>query len=317
MGVFDQASRYVLKSDPAAFFTWRMRRFVEHFVFLRWLDTTTLAFPGGPGRICDTVAEFEPPADEEPRRLLDVEAQSQPHADMLERLGEYAYRLRRSLRYGEKPARKYQVVSVLLNLTGPEQTPELDMRQPELDDAGAHLVVVQVTFTTEDAALTLAGIASGELSRGVLPWIPLMQGGDEEGIMVEWRRLALTEPNEQRLADYGGLALVFADLADRQEVWAQALEGWNVKQSRQVLEWQAEARQEADLERFRRDILRALELRYRGPVPTDLAAQVAALTDLEVLSQWFDATQTADNLEAFRASIDQLASANGSQTPGN
>ena len=58
MGVYDQASHYALKSDPAAFFLWRIRRFVDRFTFLGWLDTTTLAFPGEPDRVCDTVAEF-------------------------------------------------------------------------------------------------------------------------------------------------------------------------------------------------------------------------------------------------------------------
>ncbi len=241
MGVFDQASHYALKADPSAFFIWRLGRFVDRFAFLRWLDTTTLAFPGEPDRVCDTVAEFAPRDGEGPRRLLDVESQSEPHADMLERLGEYAYRLRRGQRYGAGQEGKYQVVSVLLNLTGPAQRSELDMREADLDGAGLHQRVVLVTFAEEDAAATLAGIASGELSRGLLPWIPLMRGGEEPTIIMEWRSLALEELNAQRRGDYGGLALVFAELAGRRPVWREALEGWNMQVSQQVLEWQAEA----------------------------------------------------------------------------
>lgn len=154
--------------------------------------------------------------------------------------------------------------------------------------------------------------ASGDLSRSVLPWIPLMRGGDEAGIIMEWRRLALEEPSAQRRGDYGGLALVFAELAGRRPVWREALEGWNMQVSQQVLEWQAEARIEADLERSRKDILRALELRFRAPVPADLTATVTALADLDELSRWFDATLTSDSLEAFRAAINQTtASSNG------
>ena len=130
MGVFDQASHYVLKSNPSAFFTWRHRPFVERFVFLGWLDTTTIAFPGEPDRICDTVAEFAPRDGGGSRCLLDVEFQSEPHPDMLERVGEYAYRLRREARYGAGQGGKYLVLSVLLNLTGPMQPRELDMRRP-------------------------------------------------------------------------------------------------------------------------------------------------------------------------------------------
>ena len=53
--------------------------------------------------------------------LLDIEAQSYPDVDMLERQGEYAFRLRRERRYGRGRRGKYQVVSVLLNLTGAVQ----------------------------------------------------------------------------------------------------------------------------------------------------------------------------------------------------
>lgn len=305
MGVFDRASHYALKSNPAAFFTWLMPRFVDQFVFLGWLDTTTIAFPGEPDRICDTVAEFAPRSEEGPRCLLDVEFQSQPHLDMLERGGEYAYRLRREARYGVGQAGKYRVVTVLLNLTGPPQPLELDMRQTELDGAGAWLRVVQVTFAEEEAAKILTRIASGELSRGVLPWIPLMRDGGDPAIIGEWRRLALEEPSGQRRSDYGGLALVFAGLAGRRQMWEQALKGRNMLQSEVVLEWQ----REAEIERSHKLILRLLELRHRQAVPADLEATVTASNDLEELSRWFDLAVTTDTLEAFRIALTAAQSA--------
>ena len=175
----------------------------------------------------------------------------------------------------------------------------------------ACICAVQVTFAEEDASATLAGIASGELLRGLLPWIPLMRSGGEAGIIMEWRRLALEEPSVQRRGDYGGLALVFAELAGRRPVWRQALEGWNMQVSQQVLEWQAEARVEAELARSRRDILRAIELRFHTPPPFDLTAAVSTLTDLNELSRWFDIAITSDTLDAFRTAIGQAAESNG------
>src|SRR5262249_22124169 len=91
----------------------------------------------------------------------------------------------------------------------------------------------------EDAAATLAGIAVGHIARCLLPFIPLMRGGAEPGIIAEWKTLAQAEPDPRRRSDYGGLALVFAGLTDCRPLWKRALQGWNVEQSQQVLEWQA------------------------------------------------------------------------------
>jgi hypothetical protein len=60
MGVFDQGAKYTIKDEPAGFFAWRLPRFFAAFAFAGWSDTTTLAFPGEPDRVCDTVAEFVP-----------------------------------------------------------------------------------------------------------------------------------------------------------------------------------------------------------------------------------------------------------------
>ena len=131
MGVYDQAGRYAIKRQPSAFFRWRAPRLWLAWRFIRWQDTRTLPFPGEPERICDTVAEFEDRTDPQRRCLVDVEVQAKPDADMLERLGEYAFRLRRELRHGTGAAGKYPVLCLVLNLTGAEQASRLDMTLPE------------------------------------------------------------------------------------------------------------------------------------------------------------------------------------------
>ena len=303
MGVFDQAARYTAKRRPLAFFAWQVPGLLAAWEFHAWHDTSRIAFPGEPDRICDTVAEFHHSADPQRRCLLDVEFQSEPDPDILERLPEYAARLRRELRFGVGQAGKYLVVSVLLNLTGPEQSQDLNMRLPELGGRGHHFGVVLCTLREQDAAATLARIAVGELERWVLPWIPLMRGAEQAGIIKVWKRLAEQEPDGAARSDFGGLALVFAELARRGDAWRRALKGWNMLQSQQVLEWQEEARQETRIERARRYVLRALEKRFQAPVPSDLVARIEALTDLDELDRWFDATLTAASVEAFRAAV--------------
>ena len=299
MGVFDQASRSAIKSAPPAFFRWLAPAFVERFAFRDFVDTQTIAFPGEPDRTCDTVAEFVPVAGDGPHRLLDVEPQSEPDSEMLDRCGEYAFRLRRELRYGAGRQHKYNVVNVVVNLTGPEQAHDLDMREADLGDAGPHLRVFQVTMREIDAAATLAAIAADLRLFAVLPWVPLMRRGDETDIIEEWKRLVMLEADQKRRAYIATLALVFAELPNRSAAWKSALEGWNVKMSQQVLEWKGE--------QVREDLLRLFAWRFHAPLPEDLEKQLNELTLPDQLTPWLRAVVTTDSPEAFRAAVNQPA----------
>ncbi len=319
MGVYDQAGRYVIKRRPGAFFTWRAPALWAAWKLIRWQDTRTLPFPGEPDRVCDTVAEFQHRAEPHRRCLVNVEVQARPDADMLERLGEYALRLRRELHYGPTMTDKYVVLCLVLNLTGTEQSRRLDMAVPEWGEAGQWLQVAQGTLRSESAAQTLARIAAGELERWVLPWLPLLRGAAEAANLKTWKRLARQEPDRRSRSDFGALALVFAELAGTAAVWRQALKGWNMQESPQVLEWQAEARAEGRVEgrvegraegrvEGRRetraeDIRRAIRLRFDTPMPADLEEQLAALKREADLDRWFEASQTAASLDAFRAAV--------------
>jgi hypothetical protein len=149
----------------------------------------------------------------------------------------------------------------------------------------------------EDAAGTLARIASGELSRCVLPWVPLMRAGGEPAILEEWKRLADLESDQQVRLQYAGDALVFAELPGVWAEWQKALEGWNVRESQQVLEWQAEA----EVRTRREVLLRLLEKRCKAPVPSDLAEAIQATQDMNLLLRWFDAAAEANTFDDFRA----------------
>ena len=303
MSQFDQAARYAAKLDPPGFLRWLLSSLDPGLAFRGWLDTRTLPFPGEPDRTCDTVASLAQGTASDPLWALVIEFQAEPDPDMLDRLLEYLARVRRELRHGPQRRGKYAVVGALLNLTGAVQRDTLEMLLPPLLGVGLRLQVVQRTLREEDALSTLQGIASGAVARCILPWIPLMHRGAESSIMEVWQRLASAEPHSRWRSDYAALALVFADLADCRQRWRQALEGWNMRESQQVLEWQEEARTEARVEMKRADLLRLLQLRFQTPVPGDLAAAVEVLHDLEELSRWFDVAATAASLDEFHATV--------------
>jgi hypothetical protein len=171
------------------------------------------------------------------------------------------------------------------------------------------LAVPEKNLADENAAATLDGIAQGSLDRCLLPWIPLMRGGHRADIIERWKALAAGEPDAERRADWGGLVLVFAEAAGHWPAWKQALEGWNVQTSQQVLEWQAEALQrgraegkiEGKAEGKAEAVIGTLQLRFTKKLPKKLQQTVLQTTDLGLLDQWFQTAHTADSLEDFRA----------------
>jgi len=204
---FDQAARYAAKLDPPGFFRWL---FDGPLVFRDWLDTRTIPFPGEPDRTCDTVAGFENPKDIDQPFAVVVEFQSQPASDAVERLLEYVVRLRRELRHGSQRKNKYLVAGALLNLTGPAQKPLLEMLLSTVPEIGLRFNVLVRTLREEEAASMLAAIESGETARCIPPWIPLMHGGKEAGIIAIVK--AMTDLEE--LARWFDVALTAATLYD-------------------------------------------------------------------------------------------------------
>ncbi|MBW3596289.1 MAG: hypothetical protein KY475_03330 [Planctomycetes bacterium] len=165
------------------------------------------------------------------------------------------------------------------------------------------------TVREEIAAETLAKIGVGELARCVLPWVPLMRYASNIDTIREWKRLAESEPDVHLRSDFGGIALVFAELAKRGEFWRQHLEDWNVQQSQQVLEWQREARQEGIKEGFKEGrkeaIRRVLQRRFPDAATAKTLARVNALNDADEIDRLFDAALEAASFDAFQQQIDK------------
>jgi len=215
---------------------------------------------------------------------------------MLARMFHYASGLYLEL---ETRAQKYgqtNVALVVLDLTGPPQKDQIHCEPHGAKGGLIHIRVVRKCFREEDAAALLARIEKDELGRCLLPWIPLMKGADQSAIIEHWKRCGDLEPDDLRRGRYKNLAMVFADLADRKEIWKQGLEDWNVKQSTVANEWRAEAHQ--------KDILRLLNIRFHVRSP-EIVERVTETQDIDQLLRWFDLAATANSLADFQAAMDE------------
>jgi hypothetical protein len=297
MNHFDQASRFAAKLDAIGFLRWLLDDPAGRYRFRRWLDARRLPFPGDPEGFCDTVAEIDDRDVPSPPWAVPVEFQSEPDPAMFGRFLMYLGQLWLELRPDEERGSRYQVGGIVVNLTG-RGVASRDMKLGETPLRTA-LGVVECNMAEKDAQAVLDGIAAGAVARCLLPWIPLMHGGGVAGIIERWKGMASAESDERRRGEYGQLALVFAEAAGCAPAWKNALKEWNVKQSQQVLEWQAEAKAEAKAEA----VLEVLATRLATEIPSELAEHVRSVHDLGTLTNWLKVASTTPSLDDFRRAI--------------
>ena len=147
----------------------------------------------------------------------------------------------------------------------------------------------------------------------MLPFIPLMQGGGESGIIAKWLDLAGAEPDARRRGDYGGLALVFAEAAGCSDAWKIALKEWNVIQSKQVAEWQDQARQQGmELGRQQGEtqgaanlLLCFLSTKF-GELPEPVVKAVQSVGKTEQLNTLLIRAMQSASIEAWRQGSPEL-----------
>jgi hypothetical protein len=147
-------------------------------------------------------------------------------------------------------------------------------------------VVLQRSWRDESAADTLTQIAVGRTTRWLLPWVPLMTGGDDLAIMERWKQVALTEPDTRVRARLGAFALVFARRAQRDDLWKQALGDWDMSNLQEVDYWHHEGRTEGEILKGRQWLLTLLESRF-GSLPEELIQRIQAVEDIQRLDRAF------------------------------
>jgi hypothetical protein len=303
MNDFDQAARRLARLDPLGLFRYLLPGLAADVNFAGWLDTRAVPFPGPTDRTGDTVAELRFRGDPGRPRAVVLEFQTRNDGDILERLFDYAARLRLDVRPVADPSRRYDVVAAVVNLTGPGQPGVLEMTLPGEASVGTVFRVRVVALREDDAARVLDGVAGGAIARCVLPWVPLMRGGGEPATMERWRELAVGEADINVVAVYAGLARIFAELTPQRATWREMLEGWKVMESATVNEWRVEVRRE--------DIITILTTRFRGELPADLRAALAAMTDHRELNRLISIAVVTPSLDDFRAALQNRSPSSG------
>jgi hypothetical protein len=221
-GSYDKASRYAARIDPPGFLALVLGLPPAAIDFRGWLDTRHMPFPGDRNRTNDTVGRLGDTSGAGPPWAVAVEYQSDPDPDVFGRLLAYLGGLWLGLRPDPERGSRYRVAAAVVNLTGSGSA----SRRMEWAEAGlgVELRVIKFNLERESIDTLLGGIASGRLSRCVLPWVPLTAGADAIGAIERWKRLAEAETDRRR-ADYAGLARIFAERAGRKDVWRTQLEG--------------------------------------------------------------------------------------------
>ncbi len=206
-----------------------------------------------------------------------LEFQIEPDALMFGRMLGYFSPLWLELKPNDERGDRFQLGAIIVNLTGKGSA----SRAMDWAETGMYteLRFVERNLGAKHADVELASIAAGTSPPVVLSLIPLMQGGGEPATITKWLELASAEPDARRRSDYGGLALVFAEAAGCLDAWKDALKEWNVIQSKQVNEWQDQARTQMAAEL----LLRFLKWKF-GELPEVVEKSIQSLGNTDRLS---------------------------------
>jgi len=274
---YGQTARYLFWKAGALFFWWLLRLRAAQLRFERWLPNQ-LTLPGIAQRLCDGIAEL---MDLEhgglPFAAL-LEVQNQPDATMPGRLMLAGSLVWLTVKPTPLPGDRYELLGVVINLTGLGD----GARHCALSTAEWTLRPIEVNLETLDAGTLLDQIEAGTAPRVFLALIPLMQRGNEEGIIRRWRTIVGTETDPQLQSDYA-LAWVFAERVNRLDDWQNALEGLSMIESPLIAELLAKAEGKGQAKM----LLHAIQKRF-GELPEEMTATIRACADGAQLDRWFD-----------------------------
>lgn len=300
MGVYDQAARFAARADPESVPQRLARGRGVNWRFREWFDTRTVPLPGGPDRAADLVAALDDPFRPEKPWLAVLEFQTDPVEDKLDGTLEEVAILRHRVRHGDERKGKYKVVVGLIHLRGRSPVEMLDMTLP--DGSGTRYAPLIWNVAEDDAERTLERVASGEVSWGMLFWVPLMNGGGSEEVIGRWKDVVNTrvEDRQTRVA-VTHIALIFAELVGRRIMWKLSMDDSGMTESPLVNEWISQGVEKAMLKERRRTLIAVLERKFRITLPADMVRFINEQESLPLLEDWRNAALDAATLGDFMA----------------
>lgn len=261
-----------------------------------------MAVVPGLERVGDLVAVLRRTDQSGKEVFLITEIEGEPRRHAVKRLGVYTLLLSIEESTGPGPEDEPPVGSCLLNLTGRREPATVKLQVP---GTTSQLTVgpLVVNLGSEDAARTLAAVREGTTARCILPWIPLMAGGGDRGLIEDWKKVAGEEPDAELRSAYGLIALVFAELTATFVSWQQALEGWEMKESQVLSKIKREGAIEAEIRTLRGAVLEVLRVRLANPVPEAVRLAVEGTNDPEILRRWHHLALTTNTIREFGGAI--------------
>jgi hypothetical protein len=295
MSDFDHAAVFAAQTEPGVVIGRLLAPTKERLLFRDWFITRAIPLPGGPKRTPDLVAILDAPEAPTEVTLLVFEFQSSHDPEKLDTTLLEVAVFRAYARHGDNKE-KYRVGCGLIYLKG--RCPEAVLDLGFNGGFGTRHAPLLWEVEKDDAEAALTAVAEGRESWGLLFWIPLMTGAEQESIIARWQELA-SDPtkvtSQSTRHNLVTVALFFADLAGCFLLWNRLLEGMSMVESQIGNRFRAEG----DLMRSRAWLLRLLQTKYPTADTTEIKQLVDQQTDLTLLNQWFEIALEAATFEQF------------------
>jgi hypothetical protein len=226
---FDKLARFGAKEAPDEFAAVCADTRWQGWILRRWVDARILPAPLAPERTPDAIALFTHPDFPGVVWAVVVEFKLVPRTATQQQVHIYQSHLQANPHPAPELGETLWAGALIVNLTGTQPaTPQRTLGRTGIRTL---LAAACANLATLSAATFLRRIERGQLGRGALYWIPLMRGAAQPRTIARWKELVAAEPDDIRRTHFVVAGFVFGEASGHEQVWQEALEGWNMVES--------------------------------------------------------------------------------------